>query len=135
MKLRVAVTVAALMLLPRVGQAQGATGPLPLSRAIVQKLIPLFQAEKAGGSALATKLATASMTRATYGAYKNTLVIASLDKADPGRLARNTLLANVRKVNLEIMKQAADDGITIVGPFGPVGPDTVTPCGVLCGLR
>ena len=135
MKLRAAIVLAALLLLPAIVQAQGTTAPLPLTRALVQKLIPLLQAEKAGASALVAKLAAAGMTRATYGAYKNTLVIAKLDKADPVRLTRNPLQANVRKVNLEILKQAADEGITIVGDFGPVGADTITPCGVLCGLR
>ena len=134
MKLRAAIVLAALMLLPRVVQAQGTTAPLPLTRALVQKLVPLLRAEKTGASALATKLAAAGMTRATYGTYKNTLVIAKLDKADPVRLTHNPLMANVRKVNLDVLKQAAEGGITITGDFGPVGEDTITPCGVLCGL-
>jgi hypothetical protein len=133
MKLQLAVILAALMLLAGIVQAETKTAPLSLTKALVQKVIPLVKAELAGASALDSKLAAVGMTKSDYTTYKNTLIIAKLDLADAGRLTRNTLLVSVRKANIEILKELTAGGVNI--DIGPVGSGTLdsSSCGVLCG--
>ncbi|HEX9107396.1 MAG TPA: hypothetical protein VF832_09210 [Longimicrobiales bacterium] len=135
MKLRAAVVLLALVLAPAAVRAQGATVPLPLTKATVQTLVPLLQADKAGAKdTLIARLARAHMTRVTYSAYKNTLLVAKKDMADQSRLGRNKYALDIRTVNIKILKEATESGIDWSGMTGEQW-DMGIPCTGLCALR
>ena len=88
MKLRLLGVVAALVLAP---SGLGAQGNWPccsaLDRGLVDRMLPLLQAEAAKGSSLNAKLEAAAMMKSTYIVNKNTLMVAKLDAADGSRLS------------------------------------------------
>ena len=53
-----------------------------------------------------------------------------LDTADPGRLVRNMTFLNVRKVNVQIIKELTDSGIHI----DPTADDATIFSGANCGI-
>ncbi len=97
MRLRVLGLAAVLVLLPLAVRAQIVRrGPQPnvraaetvhLNAALVDKLIPLLQAEStSGANNLDAKLAARGMNKQEYVAHKNALMIARLDDLSPARL-------------------------------------------------
>lgn len=135
MRLRTAVVVAAVVLLPGGARAQGTTGPVQLTRAIVDRMIPLLRAEAANASTLDPKLRAAGMSRTTYGSYKNSIKIAVLDQGDRTRLTRKPVFVKVREVNMELIRAIEDSMPKYGEDFQHVGedsPSTASPCSVLC---
>ncbi len=88
MKLRILGVLAVLVLAPAAARAQ-VDWPCcrPLSRGLVDQMLPLFQAEAASANTLNAKLQAVAMMKSTYIANKNSLMVAKLDAADGSRLS------------------------------------------------
>ncbi len=88
MRLRMLGVLAVLLLTPAAVRAQ-VDWPCcrPASRALVDQMLPLFQAEATSANTLNARLEQVAMMKSTYIANKNTLMVARLDAADPSRLS------------------------------------------------
>ncbi len=93
MKLRILGILAVLVLVPAAARAQ-VDWPCcrALDTALMDKTLPLLQAEAASSRGLDAKLQQAAMIKSTYVANKSTLIVAKLDAADASRL--NALPSN-----------------------------------------
>ncbi len=96
MKLRVLGMAAVLLFLPLGVRAQIVKGrsqnvraaeTVHLNAALIEKMIPLLQAESKSSNDLNAQLAARGMTKAEYVANKNALMIARQDDLNPGQLA------------------------------------------------
>lgn len=136
MKLRTAVMLATVVLLPAGARAQGTTAPVTLTQALVTKMVPLMRAQLTSATALERALRTSGMSKTTYVANRNAIVVAMLDRGDPTRLTRRAIFVQVRKINMEVLRAIQDSMPTFGEDFGHVGDDTATtglpnPC-LLC---
>lgn len=87
MKLGMLGVAALLVLAPAVARAQTPPCCDPITRATVDQMVPLLQAEAASSTSLTTKLAQVGIAQTKYVALKNALMVAKLDAADASRLS------------------------------------------------
>lgn len=104
MKLQVLGFVAVMALVPAGARAQVPPCCIPLNQALLDKVVPVLQAEAGANVGFWwDQRAARGMTKTEYIALKNALIAARLDAGTPGRLvaikddmgARNTRQANV----------------------------------------
>ncbi len=145
MKLRALGVALVLVLLPAGLRAQivrrGPTGEIRAAetvhiyRTLIDKMIPLLQAEAKSSKDLDARLAAVGMSKQEYVANKNALMIARQDDLNPGRLVaiKNDLGAHqVRQANAQLYHANAarlsaalarlepEPGCALCGPTAPV---------------
>ena len=87
MRLRILGVVGWLVLAPAAARAQVPPCCSALTGSVVDRMIPLLQAEATSSNSLTAKLDRVGMMKSTYVALKNALMVAKQDAANGSRLS------------------------------------------------